>query len=201
MKEIHEYTAEVFHRSEKRIKARRQRRNRILITCIPVVLCLTICGTILLPGVTPTGNSDPKNGVEAMEGMGNSEYTSLSASIAKITVSAEGVSNTCTDTEKIMILLDRLQFPVLEPPEPESNAASAEGDLDNGKDLKEHVDKSDVFSDSSMTVYTITVYFHEGDITKYQLSGNVLKDMTSNETYALSPKQLDELLKLLELLP
>lgn len=199
MKEISEYTAEVFRRSESRIKARRQRRNRILITCIPVALCLTICGTVLLPGIAPRGAGDPKKSVYAMDGMGNSEHSSISSSVSKITVSAEGVSNTCTDTEKIMILLDRLQFPFLEPPG--SNVASAEGDLDNGKDLKEHVDKSDVFSDSSMTVYTITVYFHEGDITKYQLSGNVLKDMTSNETYALSPKQLDELLKLLELLP
>ena len=199
MKEISEYTAEVFRRSESRIKARKQRRNRILITCIPVALCLTICGTVLLPGIAPRGAGDPKKSVGAMDGMGYSEHSSISSSVSKITVSAEGVSNTCTDTEKIMILLDRLQFPFLEPPE--SNAASAEGDLDNGKDLKEHVDKSDVFSDSSMTVYTITVYFHEGDITKYQLSGNALKDMSSNETYTLSSKQLDELLKLLELLP
>jgi len=199
MKEISEYTAEVFRRSESRIKARRQRRNRILITCIPVALCLTICGTVLLLGIAPRGAGDPKKSVDAMDGMGYSEHSSISSSVSKITVSAEGVSNTCTDTEKIMILLDRLQFPV--PELPESNGIPGEGDLDNGKDLKEHVDKSDVYSDSSMTVYTITVYFHEGDITKYQLSGNVLKDMTSNETYALSPKQLDELLKLLELLP
>ena len=199
MKEISEYTAEVFRRSESRIKARKQRRNRILITCIPVALCLTICGTVLLPGIAPRGAGDPKKSVDAMDGMGNSEHSSISSSVSKITVSAEGVSNTCTDTEKIMILLDRLQFPVLEPPE--SNAASAEGDLDNGKDLKDHVDKSDAFSDSSMTVYTITVYFHEGDITKYQLSGNALKNLTANETHTLSPKQADELLKLLELLP
>ena len=199
MKEIHEYTAEVFHRSEKRIKARRQRRNRILITCIPVVLCLTICGTILLPGVTPTGNSDPKNGVEAMEGMGNSEYTSLSASIAKITVSANGVSKTCTDTEKFALILDRLQYPDLELPE--SNGIPGEGDSDNGMDYKEITDQSGALSDFSVTVYTITLYPHEGDVTQYALSGNTLKNLTANETHTLSQKQADELLKILELLP
>ena len=199
MKEIHEYTAEVFHRSEKRIKARRQRRNRILITCIPVVLCLTICGTILLPGVTPTGKSDPKNSVEAMDGMGNSEYTSLSASIAKITVSANGVSKTCTDTEKFALILDRLQYPDLEPPE--SNGIPGESDSDNGMDYKEITDQSGVLSDSSITVYTITLYPHEGDVIQYALSGNTLKNLTANETHTLSQKQADELLKILELLP
>lgn len=199
MKEIHEYTAEVFHRSEKRIKARRQRRNRILITCIPVVLCLTICGTILLPGVTPTGKSDPKNSVEAMDGMGNSEYTSLSASIAKITVSANGVSKTCTDTEKFALILDRLQYPDLEPPE--SNGIPGESDSDNGMDYKEITDQSGVLSDFSVTVYTITLYPHEGDVIQYALSGNTLKNLTANETHTLSQKQADELLKILELLP
>ena len=199
MKEIHEYTAEVFRRSEKRIKARRQRRNRILITCIPVVLCLTICGTILLPGVTPTGNSDPKNGVEAMEGIGNSEYTSLSTSIAKITVSANGVSKTCTDTEKFALILDRLQYPDLEPPE--SNGIPSEGDSDNGMDYKEITDQSGVLSDSFITVYTITLHPHEGDVIQYALSGNTLKNLTANETHTLSQKQADELLKILELLP
>lgn len=199
MKEIHEYTAEVFRRSEKRIKARRQRRNRILITCIPVVLCLTICGTILIPGVTPTGKSDPKNGVEAVEGMGNSEYTSLSASIAKITVSANGVSKTCTDTEKFALILDRLQYPDLEPPE--SNGIPGEGDSDNGMDYKEITDQSGILSDSSVTVYTITLYPHEGDVIQYALSGNALKNLTANETHTLSQKQADELLKILELLP
>lgn len=199
MKEIHEYTAEVFHRSEKRIKARRQRRNRILITCIPVVLCLTICGTILLPGVTPTGNSDPKNGVEAMEGMGNGKYTSLSASIAKITVSANGVSKTCTDTEKFAMILDRLRYPDLEPPE--SNGIPGDGDSDNGMDYKEITDQSGALSDFSVTVYTITLYPHEGDVTQYALSGNTLKNLTANETHTLSQKQADELLKILELLP
>ena len=199
MKEIHEYTAEVFHRSEKRIKARRQRRNRILITCIPVVLCLTICGTILLPGVTPTGKSDPKNSVEALDGMGNSEYTSLSASIAKITVSANGVSKTCTDTEKFALILDRLQYPDLEPPE--SNGIPGESDSDNGMDYKEITDQSGVLSDSSITVYTITLYPHEGDVIQYALSGNTLKNLTANETHTLSQKQADELLKILELLP
>lgn len=199
MKEIQEYTAEVFRRSEKRIKARRQRRNRILITCIPVVLCLTICGTILLPGVTPTGKSDPKNSVEAMDGMGNSEYTSLSASIAKITVSANGVSKTCTDTEKFALILDRLQYPDLEPPE--SNGIPGESDSDNGMDYKEITDQSGVLSDFSVTVYTITLYPHEGDVIQYALSGNTLKNLTANETHTLSQKQADELLKILELLP
>lgn len=55
MKEMQEYTAEVFRRSEKRIKERRRVRNRVLSLCIPLCLTVALCSVMLLPTLQPIG--------------------------------------------------------------------------------------------------------------------------------------------------
>ncbi|MBE6608913.1 MAG: hypothetical protein E7633_10220 [Ruminococcaceae bacterium] len=59
MREITECTAEVFRRSENRIKERKRNRNRILAMCIPLCLILTVFSATLLQGMIPAGNNDP----------------------------------------------------------------------------------------------------------------------------------------------
>lgn len=49
MKEISEYTAEVFRRSEERIKERRKKHRRILAICIPFCLIAAVCSAVFLP--------------------------------------------------------------------------------------------------------------------------------------------------------
>jgi len=51
MKEINEYTAEVFRRSENRIKKRKRKRNRILAICIPLCLALIVSCFAALPAM------------------------------------------------------------------------------------------------------------------------------------------------------
>lgn len=53
MREINECTAEVFRRSEKRIKERKRNRNRILMCCIPLLICITVFSTAILPAMMP----------------------------------------------------------------------------------------------------------------------------------------------------
>ena len=53
MREINECTAEVFRRSEKRIKERKRNRNRILMCCIPFLICFTIFSAAILPAMMP----------------------------------------------------------------------------------------------------------------------------------------------------
>ena len=73
MREINEITAEVFRRSENRIKERRRNRNRILAMCIPLCLIITIFSVTMLPGMLPVGmDSAPEDGFadnEAPDGM------------------------------------------------------------------------------------------------------------------------------------
>ena len=55
MRELNECKAEVFRRSDNRIKERRRNRNRILAMCIPLCLVLTIFSVMMLPGMLPAG--------------------------------------------------------------------------------------------------------------------------------------------------
>lgn len=48
MRTMEECRAEVFRRSEDRIRRRRQRRKRILAACIPLVLCVTVLAAEML---------------------------------------------------------------------------------------------------------------------------------------------------------
>lgn len=58
MRSLQECQAEVFRRSEKRIKERKKRRKHILMLCIPLVLCLTTIGSFLLSGVRQDKSTD-----------------------------------------------------------------------------------------------------------------------------------------------
>lgn len=55
MRELNECKAEVFRRSDNRIKERRRSRNRILAMCVPLCLVLTIFSVMMLPGMLPAG--------------------------------------------------------------------------------------------------------------------------------------------------
>ena len=53
MREINECTAEVFRRSEKRIKERKRNRNRLLAFCIPLCLIVTVWSIMIPPAMMP----------------------------------------------------------------------------------------------------------------------------------------------------
>lgn len=55
MRELNECTAEVFRRSEKRIKKRRRTRKRVLAVCIPLCLIFTLSSVVILPAMMPVG--------------------------------------------------------------------------------------------------------------------------------------------------
>ena len=58
MRDLQEFQAEVFRRSEKRIKERKKRRTHALMLCIPLVLCLTTVSGFLLSGHGLTKSAD-----------------------------------------------------------------------------------------------------------------------------------------------
>lgn len=63
MRELNECKAEVFRRSDNRIKERRRKINRVLALCVPLCLILTIFSVTILPAMMPTG-SDKATGEE-----------------------------------------------------------------------------------------------------------------------------------------
>ena len=51
--------------------------------------------------------------------------------------------------------------------------------------------------DSANAAYTITMVTHEGVKTEYQIVGNTLTNLTTNQTYKLTQTQANELRTLL----
>ena len=193
MRNFEERKAEVFRRSEKRIKERKQRRNHILMACIPLVLCITLLGAFLFPGATP---EDPSFNGSAGGGLTEEKFESLSCPIAKITVTGGNFSQTYKEVEDLLLILDQLYS--YGSRGSETNGTTDDGIASEGEDRKENADDvSGSVADSANNAYTITLITHEGVKTEYQLVGKTLKNLTTKQTYNLSQTQVNELYELL----
>ena len=71
MRELNECKAEVFRRSDNRIKERRRSFNRVLAFCIPLCLMLTIFSVTMLPGMLPVGKDATPEAGEQIENKGD----------------------------------------------------------------------------------------------------------------------------------
>lgn len=69
MRDINEITAEVFRRSDKRIKERKRNRNRIIMCCIPFLICITVFSATILPAMMPAKDSSPPQNEGAWGGI------------------------------------------------------------------------------------------------------------------------------------
>ena len=67
MRELNECKAEVFRRSDNRIKERRRKFNRVLTLCVPLCLILTIFSITILPAMMPDGK-DMAPGANGLSG-------------------------------------------------------------------------------------------------------------------------------------
>ena len=193
MRNFEERKAEVFRRSEKRIKERKARRNHILMACIPLVLCITLLGAFLFPGATP---EDPSFNGSAGGGLTEEKFESLSCPIAKITVTGGNFSQTYKEVEDLLLISDQLYS--YGSRGSETNCTTDDGIASEGEDRKENADDvSGSVADSANIAYTITLITHEGVKTEYQLVGKTLKNLTTKQTYNLSQTQVNELYELL----
>ena len=71
MRELNECTAEVFRRSDNRIKERRRKFNRVLALCVPLCLILTIFSVAILPAMMPAGSDKAAGEENYMDGTKN----------------------------------------------------------------------------------------------------------------------------------
>ena len=119
MRSLQECQAEVFRRSEKRIRARR-RASRAVMVCVPLVLCITAFSLLVLPGPADTSDgSGAKN-----------DAASPPPAICRIDVTELGQVTSITDEERICAITDALaalnNSPGAELPDG-SDSAGAEG--------------------------------------------------------------------------
>ena len=193
MRELHECQAEVFRRSEKRIQERKQRRNHLIMACLPLVLCITILGAFLFPGGTP---EDPGFNGAAGGGLTEEKFESLYCPIAKITITGGNFSQTYREVEDLLLISDQLYS--YGSRGSETTGTTDDSIVSEGEDRKENAD--DIYgniTDHSNVVYTITLVTHEGVKTEYRLAGKTLENLTTKQTYHLSQTQVNELYELL----
>ena len=227
MRELHECQAEVFRRSEKRIKARKQHRKHILLACIPLVLCITLFSAFFLRDTNRAAPEAPVATRPAMNVPCGDWDGSSPGSVLRVEVSGLDFSRIYTDTAEIMLISDQLCSYGQPKPEAyeEPTESVADGEYKESADtndqhssitdsgssgeLKEEApgenyngssvtdDLYGVTSDSTNIGYTITLTTDAGNQIEYYLSGNVLENRTTNQSRKLTQLEVYTLKELL----
>lgn len=167
MRSLEECRAEVFRRSEKRIRARR-RKVHALMVCVPLALCITALSVFIPAGQK---HADPPDG-HPSESNGGDLFR---ADICRIDVSeADGVKS-ITGEEAIRAVMDALAEP----------------------DGSDGADSSDGSYGAGEGSCTITLIAQDGSRGVYLLTGNVLTDQGSGRTAVLTRTQAQALWVLL----
>ena len=183
MRNFEERKAEVFRRSEKRIKERRARRNHILMTCIPLVLCLTIFGAFLFPQMDDLKQAPESSNEQFSGAMGTDEVGGLFA--GSVEVSGNGVSSYYTSVENVQGIMRLI------------NGIVAVPETNDGDDLRDYItdeststDKNEYYQESC---YKIVVKRSDKTCTEYLLVGSVLIDQTTHQEYPVSEDAMKDL--------
>ena len=188
MKDMNEYKAEVFFRSEKRIKERRKKRNRILTICIPLCMVIIMGSVMLLPTMRMAKKA---NGSYAGFD-GNSTNGSYVCSYT------EAVIRNGTNTDS-RIISDKVE--VTEIFTAIFNLYGVADKAEQESDYYEYaVEDFPEYSGTTLNGYVITLRTEEGSETVYVLDGNKLLNVDEDMKIILTDSQLAELKEVLGIL-
>ena len=176
MRKIEECQAEVFRRSEQRIKLRNRRRMHFLMVCIPLVLCIAVLGPFLLPDkeVPNASGANPENTQEMYGGPAGAGGIT-----GGVEVTGNGISHCYSSEEDVQRILKLLQELAADPEHhsgsEETKYYRVEGNF-----------SSDIKENHRETGYRILVKGSDGTQGRYLLVGSLLIDETTREWYYLS---------------
>lgn len=189
MKEISEYTAEVFRRSEERIKERRKKHRRILAVCIPFCLMTTVCFTAIIPQMM-TKNNDVQTDCAGTSPNDGSIAYGTACDFVLIDIKGAGANekyqSSITDTAEISSALEQINEIL-----PYNAYSGAEKSADGN--VTEGVPKSEP------TGYIITLTADDGTTRIFTLRDNCLYDAKMRVEITLSDKQTADLKSSLKL--
>ncbi len=178
MRDLNEYKAEIFRRSEEKIKERKRNRNRALAFCIPLCLVFAAVAFAKLPDISASDIS-----TENVSSDSNASFSQI--------VIQDGVGK----------LPNAFGFNVEESPEIWlliQAAFEADKQEGNRTDDQHYVATSDTVVQDSLSLFSGTkyeMYFvnKDGDVFLYTLEGNVLTDTATKEKVTLSSEQCFEI--------
>ena len=180
MRDLMECQAEVFRRSEKRIKERKQCRNHILMACVPVVFCAALL--FALKPIMPSDQKTEPEDTTQQESTGLPESDGMMASNS-VAVIGSGFSNNVTMLEDFQAITGIIE-----------SITTGSGDRNNATtDEPLYGDASDVDGDASDVDgaapmsggYLVTVIGEDGTETVYRLDGLSLVNQTTNERFLM----------------
>ena len=184
MRNFEERKAEVFRRSEKRIKERKQRKNHILMTCIPLVLCLTIFGAFLFPQMddlrqAPESSHDQFSGAMGTEAVGGL-FT------GSVEVSGNGVSSYYTSVENVQGIISLINGIVAIP----------ETEVDGSDDrdyITDENESTNIKGDPKEEGYKILIKRSDGSTSEYVLVDSQLIDQATQMVFPMREETCNDL--------
>ena len=197
MRSFEERKAEVFRRSENRIKERKRNRNRILAMCIPICLVITVWSIMILPAMMPANKSNNSAG-EGMDIMGGVDGTEVA--FVRVEVMSTGTATQSAilkdDADKVAQIYHTVQ----------SSFVNSGGDnKESVNDMEDDglVEDNKDFSQSGTTnlssEFRIIFTTENGSQTIYSLSGDKLINETTKQETILTEDQRSNLLNMLGL--
>ena len=202
MRELNECRAEVFRRSENRIKERKRNRNRILAMCIPLCLIVMVWSVTILPGMLPAGKdaagenlAQTPGNLEDADGAVGSAGESKTHGFVSVTVKDGEYTCELTDASVVNKVFQQI-FDIQE----------ANGEYKDSADMQEpevdgDAEHKDAASNATTNAGSITITMTSADGSKrvYTLNGLTLYDETLEKGYELTEAQRNDLLVALEL--
>ena len=221
MRNFEERRAEIFRRSENRIKARKRMKNSVIAVCVPLCLAVTVCSVGLLGQMRHKGAPDVNDENASYELLVESEdfeyvvvtdsdkSTQLKTIENRVKVEKiyTAISNLYSDVsggagtlEDYEVNQDHVQSNFKENQKPQDEVRD-EVELKGEQTKGDSADESYTAGSSSLKpAYTICFTFADGSFLKYELKNNKLINLNNNSQVQLADEQVKEILQLFELI-
>ena len=190
MRSFEERKAEVFRRSENRIKERRKARSRALAVCIPLCLIITVWSVTVLPAMLPVNNKNSGAAAERAENTSDAIYYSKNEYVRIETKNSTAEDQTAIlkkDPEEIAEAY-RLVQSMLNGNEQNDNHRTED---------HEQQQTAGGNANKAASAYKITFTATDGNQTCYMLNDHVLIDIGTNKETVLTEEQYVQLLQAL----
>ena len=206
MRNFDERKAEIFRRSENRIKERKRNRIRILAMCIPLCFVLTIFSVTMLPQFLPKNMDGAENEtignvydeMEDADGKENAGGSSLVHNFVFVDVSGIGSQlqhhSSVSDTSKINDVFEQI-YTILTPYESYNEIVGnlLESEADDSLKDGEKGESADTSNNIKASGYVITMSTSNGITRTFTLTENKLYDAQFNIEVELTNEQIHNL--------
>lgn len=196
MRDFQERRAEIFRRSERRI-AKRRRRNRAIISCVPIVICVAVLSAVKLPFLTvhKDGVNSPseQTAIDTVSPSGSPSDAPVSSAVKIQGYCHSGfLSEVIEDPEKvenIKRVMEEICGTDYSSGKYEAHAGALPEPGGNAEPEKPNENKS-------TPSYTVTVISPEGE-RAYRISGEELINEEDGSQVTLTDEQLKKITSLL----